>query len=358
MLGATVYNQAVGSSMMRCGIPTEDYLNNNELGDDLGLGGVTFANIMRSMSRTQKELRYIFDNWTDDRRKANLIVKGYTAEQVANVKGYSYYIGGAFPEEGTDPTIASGWPSSKPIDVYTNSGETYKAFRRLAYSYCWDNSVDIEGDLSMTGKVMGTIKGRMQKFINGEIDTDLFVFDHFRNDVLDSTSSQYLEIPANPTDRNYAEGAFNYLVQQILLIKPKAKIAIVGHVDNDDDRKMLGHVWEAQEIAANRWGFPLLKLWELLGIRCYRWVTTTGYWDNNGVWHDSGYNGSNHVWKSVNGLTAAQYENPRQVMINGVLTWVHDLTTRMIWFKDDIHPIGDLALNHMANYIAKWLRTI
>lgn len=357
-LGANVYNQAIGSSMMRCGIPTKDYLNNNELGDDLGLGGVYFSNIMKSMSRTQKELRHIFDNWTDDRRKANLIAKGYTAEQVANVKGYSYYIGGSFPEEQSDPTTPQGWPSSKPVDVYAGDGETYKTFRQMAYSYCWDNSEDIESDLSMSGAITGTVKGRMQKFIDGEINTDLFVFDHFRNDCIDSTSSQYLEIPQNPLDRNYAEGAFNYLVSQILLVKPNAKIVIVGHIDNDDTKAQLGHVWEAQEIAANRWGFPLLKLWELLGIRCYRWVTTTGYWDNNGVWHDSGYNGSNHVWKSNNGLTAAQYENPRQVMINGVMTWVHDLTTRMIWLKDDVHPTGTLALNHFATIIASWLKTI
>ena len=357
-LGANVYNQAIGSSMMRCGLPTTDYINHNELGDDLGLGGIYFGNIMRSMSRTQKELRYIFDNWTDDRRKANLIAKGYTAEQVANVKGYSYYIGGSFPEEQTDPTTPQGWPSSKPVDVYAEDGETYKTFRQMAYSYCWDNSEDIESDLSMSGAITGTVKGRMQKFIDGEINTDLFVFDHFRNDCIDSTSSQYLEIPQNPLDRNYAEGAFNYLVSQILLVKPNAKIVIVGHIDNDDTKAQLGHVWEAQEIAANRWGIPLLKLWELLGIRAYRWVTTTGYWDSNGVWHELGYNGSNHVWHSNNRLTAAEYENPRQIMINGVLTWVHDLTTRMIWLKDDIHPTGTLALNHFATIIASWLKTI
>ena len=357
-LGANVYNQAIGSSMMRCGLPTTDYINHNELGDDLGLGGIYFGNIMRSMSRTQKELRYIFDNWTDDRRKANLIAKGYTAEQVANVKGYSYYIGGSFPEEQTDPTTPQGWPSSKPVDVYAGDGETYKTFRQMAYSYCWDNSEDIESDLSMSGAITGTIKGRMQKFIDGEINTDLFVFDHFRNDCIDSTSSQYLEIPQNPLDRNYAEGAFNYLVSQILLVKPNAKIVIVGHIDNDDTKAQLGHVWEAQEIAANRWGIPLLKLWELLGVRAYKWVTTTGYWDANGVWHESGYNGSNHVWHSNNGLSAATYENPRQIMINGVNTWVHNLTTRMIWLKDDIHPTGTLALNHFATIIASWLKTI
>ena len=357
-LGANVYNQAIGSSMMRCGLPTADYLNHNELGDDLGLGGIYFDNLMRSMSRTQKELKFIFDNWTADRRKAYLIGKGYTAEQVANVVGYVSYIGGAFPEEQTDPTTPQGWPSSKPVDVYAGDGETYKTFRQLAYSYCWDNSEDIEGDSQMTGAITGTIKGRLEKFINGEVNTDLFIFDHFRNDAIDPTSTQYLEIPQDPMDRNYAEGAFNYLMQQILLVKPNARIAIVGHIDNDDTKVQLGYVWEAQEIAANRWGIPLLKLWEKLNIRCYRWVATTGYWDNNGVWHESGYNGSNHKWASNNGLSASEYENPRQIVINGTLTWVHDLTTRMIWLRDDIHPIGALALNHFADTIASWLKTV
>ena len=348
-LGANLYNQAVGASMMRIGV----YNTDDELGDDLGLTGVYFTNALRSMSMTQEERKRLFLCWTTEQRKQWLIEnKRYSEEDVANVKGYVEYLGGAFQEDSTDPTTS--WPTSKPTDIWAGDGETYKKIRRDSYSYCWNNSDNIEGDLPYSGKITEPIEGRLEPFLSGEKKADLFVFDHFRNDSLGTTEA-YLKIPTPTNDRRYPIGAFIYLCQQIYLKVPNAKIAIVGHFDNDDVKAQLGHVWEAQKKASDYFGFPLLELWNKLGIRCSYSVTTTGYWGEDGEWHEDGYNGSNHVWADNSNGALGLNENPRQITINGVLTWVHDLSTRQIWCKDDIHPTGNRALNYFAEVIAAWI---
>ena len=219
--------------------------------------------------------------------------------------------------------------------------------RWLAYSYCWDDSMDIEGDLSITGKITGAMLGRIESYI---ATSDAIVFEHFRNDATgDASALTYTSVPATSNDRHYAVGAFIYLVQQIRLRKPRIKILMVGHYDNDDSRYQLGHVWEAEETASNYFGFPLYKLWEESDVRARTQITTTGYWDVSHVWHDTGYNGSNHVGSNLENLN----ENPRQV--DGV--WVHDLSLRQIWMYDDIHPMSDSCKQHFAGLISAWMKT-
>ena len=350
-LGATMFNQAVGASMMRIGV----YNTDDELGDDLGLTGVYFTNALLSMSMTQEERKRMFICWTTERRKQWLKDnKGYQDDQLVNVKGYGEYMGGAFQEDNTDET--SDNPSSKPTDIFAGNGTTYKEYRKKCYSACWDNSDNIEGDIDfITDKITEHIDGRMENYLSGDNKADLYVFDHFRNDSSESSTDNFLKIPTPANDRRYAIGAFIYLVQQIYLKNPNAKIVIVGHFDNDDVKVQLGHVWEAQEKAANYFGFPLLKLWEVLGIRCSFSVTTQGYWGTDNQWHETGYNGSNHVWKDNSNGALGLNENPRQIEIDGAQIWVHDLSTRQIWCRDDVHPSGTLALNYFAEAIASWL---
>jgi len=342
-LGATVINNAVGSSMMRIGSSVYD---SSDLGDDLGITGMWMANVLRSLSMTQDERRRLFDCWTTADRKSYLINEGYTSEQVASVIGYSNMFADAYV--GSDPvTPVAGIPSSKPVDVWAGDGEIYKSMRQLSYSYCWDDSLDIEGDLSISGKITGTILGRIESYIG---TSDAIVFEHFRNDATgDALASTFTSVPATPNDRHYCVGAFIYLVQQIYLRNPRIKILMIGHYDNDDTRYNLGSVWEAEKTAADYFGFPLCPLWEESGIRARTQVTTTGYWDASHVWHDTEYNGTNHVGSNLESLN----ENVRQ--IDGV--WVHDLSLRQIWMYDDIHPMSDVCKQHLAGLISAWLKT-
>lgn len=353
-LGATMFNQAIGASMMRIGV----YNTDDELGDDLGLTGVYFTNALLSMSMAQEERKKMFICWTAERRKQWLKDnKGYRDEQLTNVKGYSEYMAGAFQEDDSDET--SNNPSSKPSDIFAGNGTTYKEYRKRCYSACWDNSDNIEGDIEfITDKITEHIDGRMENYLSGENKADLYIFDHFRNDSSESSTDNFLKIPTPTNDRRYAIGAFIYLVQLIYLRNPNAKIAMVGHFDNDDVKVQLGHVWEVQEKASKYFGLPLLKLWEKLGIRCSFSVTTQGYWGADNQWHETGYDGTNHVWKDNSNGALGLNENPRQISINGKQVWVHDLSTRQIWCRDDVHPSGELALNYFAETIASWLKNL
>lgn len=350
-LGANVINNSLGSSIMRIG---NSVFDDNELGDDLGISGMYFQNVVLSLSMTQKERRKLFDCWTTAGRKTYLMNKGYTSSQVANVVGYSEMMAGSFAEASTDTTSA-GFPNEKPVDVWANDGLTYKYMRKMSYGACWDSSDDIEGDLSISGKITEHIDGRLEPYI---INSDLIVFDHCRNDCGVSnakTSTQEslqtcLTVPQNRTDRHYIIGAFNYLVEKITTRYPRKKIVICGHYDNDDKRYNLGSTYKVQEKINELYGFPLFKLWECSGIRCNTQITTQGYWDSTGVWHNTGYNGSNHSGLNMENLN----ENPR--LVDNV--WVHDLSLRQVWMQDDTHPSSEQCKEHIAKLIADWLKTV
>lgn len=327
--------------MMRIGLTTYD---NDPLGDDLGITGMYHVNVLKSLSMTQAERKKLFLGWTTDQRKTYLMAQGYSSAEVANVVGYANMMSGSFVEEDTDPAT-SGIPSQKPQDIWAGDGETYKDVREYSYGCCWDDSTDIESDLSVTGKVTGTITGKLKSYV---ADNDWIFFDHFRNDATDATAELMLTIPTDKYDRHYSIGAFNYLVKQIYLINPNAHIMIIGHYDNDDRRVQLGHVWEAQQKAADLWALPIYKLWEESGIRALTQFTTNGYWDSSHVWHDTGYDGTNSSMNNLEELS----ENKQQ--ING--TWYHDVSLRQKWMWDDVHPLTTDCKNHIAKLIASWLK--
>lgn len=252
--------------------------DDNELGNNLGISGMYFQNVVLSLSMTQKERRKLFDYWTTVGRKKYLMDKGYTSSQVANVVGYSEMMAGNFAETSTDTTSA-GFPNEKSANVWANDGLTYKAMRNKSYRACWDSSDDIEGDLFISGKITGHIDRRLEPYIS---NSDLIVFDHCRNDcgVNNAKTSTLgslqtcLTVPKNRTDRYYITDAFNYLVEKIITRYPRKKIIICGHYDNDDKRYNLGNTYKVQEKINELYGFPLFKLWECSGIRCNTHITT------------------------------------------------------------------------------------
>lgn len=355
MLETEIYNKSLGSSIMRIG---NSVYSESELEDDLGISGMYFQNVCLSLSMTQKERRKLFDCWTTDGRKKYLKNKGYSEEQLKNVVGYSNLMAGSFAEASTDDS-SKGFPTEKPLDVWEQDGKTYKYFREYCYKACWDNSVGIESDLGISGAITEAIAGRIEPFLSGESKVDLVVFDHGRNDggvsnaktgVLESLNT-YVNVPNKKDDRHFAMGAYIYLVNKIKEKNPNIKIAIIGHYDNDDKRYNIGNTWMLNEKMSDYFGFPLFKLWEVSGIRSNVQITTSGYWDSKHVWHNSGYNGANHVGNNMENLA----ENPRE--IDGV--WYHDLSLRQIAMWDDTHPASDSTraeiAQRMSNFISKLL---
>ena len=314
-LGMTVYNESRGSSMCRMGRTTVG----NAFGDDIGCSGVSWQNIVLSLSLSQEEKLRIFKRWTTENRRALMISEdGYTAEQVQNVVGYGEIMNGTFAGEDTEPTAAL--PTRKPIDFMD---DVYIDSRKFCYSTSWNNSTDIEEDF-------GQINGLVEKHLNQSSFPDYWILDHGHNDGLPVDNDTLKTIPTDKFDRRYFIGAMNFIIDKILQYNPHANIVIIGHYSNQvGATNHAPDVCEAQEILANYWQFQFIKAWELLPFS-QAVITTTGYWDSNHVWHDTGFDGTNHVGMNYSGIN----QNPRQ--INGV--WVHDLTMKQVWMWDDLHP--------------------
>jgi hypothetical protein len=336
IIGANVVNEALGSSMARRGRYDHslDPLDDNYL----GVNGVSWQNVMRSLSMTQEEKHYIMECWTTAGRKQKLIDAGYTAEQVASVKGFVLLLGGDFYGGDTDPTEPTG---DEPIDIMDDDHIT---MRKAFLSSCWNNSTDIEAGF-------GTIYGKLEKYFNSS-EPDVWVLDHGHNDGLRfDTDSQLEDVPSDPLDRFSFVGAMDYIITKILQYNPRAKVFVIGHYTNQvggTNRPV--QICNGQVNFATKWQIPLFKIWERLPFS-QSVITTTGYWDNSGVWHNSGFNGTNHHGGN---LTPDFNQNPRQV--DGV--WVHDLTMKQVYMQDDLHPKSTDVKQFYGMLIADWMNSV
>lgn len=337
-IGMHIENEAQGSSMCRMG--NSSTIATDRLGDDIGCTDVPWPNMVYSLSMSQKEKKRMFDRWTTERRKELLMSEdGYSSEDVVDVVGYADLMQGDFYGEDTDET-QQDQPHEKPKDIML---ENYKEFRKLCYSCCWDNSEDIEDN-------MGVIEGKIQKYLTEDKFPDVWFIDHSHNDGLAQGKDDIVTIPENPYNRNYFIGAVNFIISKIISYNRNAKIILIGHyTDSEKATNFASLVTQGQREIAKYWQIPLIKTWELLPVS-QAVVTTTGYWDSEHVWHDEGFDGSNHVGGNFSGIS----QNPRQE--NGV--WVHDLTMKQIMFWDDLHPSGDYALEYYASVLSAKINSL
>ncbi|WP_438447414.1 hypothetical protein [Gorillibacterium sp. sgz5001074] len=155
---------------------------------------------------------------------------------------------------------------------------------------------------------------------------DLYVFDHGHNDnwFWNATKDELKVSPTDQKDRTYFIGAMNFLIDLILKDNPRARILFVGHYENQYPGKT--QISEAQQILADQWNFPFLKLWEKLGWS-QKTVQTTGYWDASGNWIESG--------------------GPTQT-----------LTMTQIWMKDNLHPYSTKAKQLIADTIVGFMSSL
>lgn len=197
ILGAAVYNEALGTSMARCGS-----WERVQEGDPLGIHSAHWQIATRAMSQTVAEKQDIIDHWAD--------------------------IWGGL---SSDPRKLYQAPDTLSSDEQA---------RILGSSY----------ETKLVSKYLGVDSKR----------SALYVFDHGWNDA--AFPDDWTEIPEDPYDRHYYIGAMNFLIRAILQDNPKARIALIGHYENGRKPALC----EAQEILANYWNIPLLKLWEKTGF--------------------------------------------------------------------------------------------
>jgi hypothetical protein len=327
-LGMTVYNEAVGSSMIRFG----NYLNT--------IKGMYWEPVLKSLSATIADKQSILDHWTS----------GLDANGVITVGGTSGW-----------KDLLLGTPPSTLSALYSALGVA-GASNILAWSY----------ETKIVAKYLDSTSA---SFI---AHPDIIAIAHGHNDLVvwdydqDGSNNGDTNAIAVPTPYNSKHrfcGAMNFIIDTIFSYLPQADIRLIGHYEKDRKTR----IYQAQQVIASYRNLPFLKLWETQGLSQNK-VTTSGYWDSTGVWHDSGYDGAanySHPANSYNELTntypSASFQgtnhfgsgngvstNPRQV--NGV--WVHDLTMTQIRFKDDLHPGTLGARIRLGNNVSGWFKTL
>ena len=158
-------------------------------------------------------------------------------------------------------------------------------------------------------------------------ECDLYVIDHGYNDWGNSTinNNDINTIPADADDRRYYIGAMSFIIKYILQAVPHAKILIVGNLLRDP----MTPLTEAQKKVRDILNRPLVPLWEYTGFSNEQ-IVTTGYWNNDNVWVNSG-------------------GEERTIRI------------RQMYLRDNTHPHEDYsgyALRVMANSILPFVRDI
>jgi hypothetical protein len=235
-LGMTLYNESLGSSMVRAA---------NYLGT---IKGMYYEPVLRSLSMTIAEKQAILDNWTSGLNSDGVVTPGGTY-------GWRDLL------LGTPPANYTSYASAETI---------------LSWSY----------ENKLVAKYLDTTH---EDFVESP---DIFVFDHGHNDLnvwnydqdgANNGDTNAIAIPNPVNSRNRFCGAMNYLIDIILSYNPRAVIVFVGHYENDRKTR----IYQAQQNIAAYRNYPLLKLWELLGFT-QKTITTTGYWSNSTTWNNSG----------------------------------------------------------------------
>lgn len=317
-LNATVHNEAVGGSCCRMGYIGAVVDPDDPRGDKYGITGIGWTIPCTCLSMKQEEKHDLFVNWTTARRKANLKAQyGYTDEEVANVKGWGELL-----------------TNNPPADIMDSA---YDNYRKMSYGLSYNTYTNVEAGL-------GTILGKVDKYLNENNFPDLWVFDHGHND----NSPEIETIPTPDNDRRFFIGAMNYIIEHILEYNPRARFVFIGHYENDDAGGSWDHskLCEAQKILADYWNTSLYESWKMFNLSRSRVITTNAYWDANDVWHQSGFDGTN--------AKSGTATNPRQV--DGV--WVHDMSLVQVHMLDGLHPHQQEIKEFMGHSIAKFMSSL
>jgi hypothetical protein len=270
-LGCIIYNEAVGSSPIRAFASVS--------GNQKGL---YYEPALRSLSQTVAEKQAMIDNWTTGLNSSGIVTGGGTF-------GWRDLL------LGSPPAILSTYASNATI---------------LGWSY----------EKKLVAKYLDTTS---PDFIEMP---DYFILDHGHNDLVvyeyDYNDVAAIAIPATRNDRKFFNGAMNYIIDVILSYNPRANIVLIGHYEND--RKITIH--QAQNVIAEYWDFPFLKLWEKMGFT-QQIVPTTGYWSDANTWNPTG----------------------------GSLT---NKTLTQIWMYDDLHPNSTLTKEKFANVLLRFINEL
>lgn len=315
MLGLTMYNEAVGSSKARGGTNLE-----------------WWEPYSRKMGQTvQEKLAAFNDMWTvDDNLK--------TVTNGPRIMGFA---------TNTVPDITTYDDAVNLRHLVVQCSYEVKLVAKYLLA---DNINYLRDKLGSMYDVLTSYRPQDWEYK----DVDLFIFDHGHNDSLREAD---LSVDIDSNDITTFFGAMNTYISLIYQYKPQARICVISDYANyNSDNKTI----ECQEKLALNWSLPFFNISNTLPFKASnKKVITSGYWDDNGIWHNNGFTWSetgdsyttnaNLNARLKGDETLAQVKaniNPRQ--INGI--WVYDIDIRSMFICDDLHPHSDRSGKCLAMY--------
>lgn len=333
LLGCTVYNEAVGESLVRLGWGKNCIAEGDEI-DIWGCSGTdtgsfnpisnTITALAKSMSASKAEKRYLLDNLTHfENITGNTLNREVQTDEV--IMGYSY--------------------EEKLLKYIDSSREDYTP-------------------------------------------VDLIVFDHGHNDLNPDGDPKWDTYDIANRDKDNYWGAMNFLMDIIRKYNPHQNICQISHYQGNVDYS--ANFYKAQQQFAEHWGIPFMELYKLTQMSTSEQVRTSGYWGyTDGVWHNDGFifidNGDGTYTTNQSciiqydfGFGNGTYNQNTQLFTSNVLeslpstTQARDikdidgvkicsLKPREMYMKDRFHPVSDKsgnANNRIATLLACWLRSV
>lgn len=332
-LNCTVYNEAVGESLVRLGWGKNCIAEDDEI-DKWGCSGTdtssfnpisnTITALAKSMSASKVEKQYLIDN----------------------LAHFEKITGGKLKRETyTDDVI-------------------------MGYSY----------------------EEKLLKYLDNSIDdytpVDLIVFDHGHNDLNPDGDPKWDTYEIDNRDKDNYWGAMNFLMDVIRKYNPHQMVCQISHYQGNVDYS--ANFYKAQQQFAEHWGIPFMELYKFTQMSTSEQVRTSGYWGyTDGLWHDTGFvftdNGDGTYTTNQSciiqydfGISNGSYNRETQLFTSNVLdelpstTKARDikdvdgiktclLKPREAFMKDRLHPRSDLsgnATNTLAKLISAWLNSV
>lgn len=290
ILGATVYNEAVGSSALHCKSPDRistanpyGFLTNfeavsrcitNSL-DEMGWiiehyndSAVFTQNVPASLSDADKEFirscswevklqkyfnandfpdAWIIDHGHNDIPSAASEATYTEKESMTGTQNNGYYSGGNF----VSSTASSYIEYDVTNDLYVWISGTFGAWYDVYDIYDSDGN-----NIGFTRNATQTQVNALR--VNVANATTLRVSNI--NTLINTIGVEKLKYPTYNSLYSY-NGAFDFIVNKILTYNPRARIIMIGEYEN----QKYPTISENQLIASQRWEFPLYKQWENLG---------------------------------------------------------------------------------------------
>lgn len=339
-LGATVYNEAVGSSALHCKDPALISANN-----PYGFMP-NFEAVSRCITNSLAEMEYIIQHYND----TNIFTQNVPASLSDSDKEFirscsweikleRYFNADDFPDAWIIDHGHNDIPSAASEATYTArtalSGTQVSGWYGNGSFNASTLSSHMEYDVTDVDEVY--ISGTIGQFYDlyDLFDSNGNNIGYYRNGAQQTYDGYFVDTRnaakicvSNPNNlistievKKYTygsmynslysyQGGLDFIVNKILTYNPQARIIMIGEYEN----QKYPTISENQEIAAKRWEFPLYKQWENLG------------------------------WSQQPILVSGTYKTMLNIII-----------------PDNLHPHSDTtgwALNLMADNIAAWLNTI